>query len=109
MPDRRSVVGVYRFRTVVWKWKGDSAWHFATVPDDVSDEIEARTSHVSGGFGSVKVRVTIGATTWETSLFPDSKVQAYVLPVKAPVRKAERIATGDEADIELDVIHPGAA
>ena len=99
---------MYVFRAAVWKWKGDSAWHFATVPDEVSDEIEARTAHVAGGFGSVKVRVTIGSTTWETSLFPDSKAQAYVLPVKAPVRKAERIATDDEVEIRLEVVHPGA-
>lgn len=99
---------MYRFRTAVWKWKGDSAWHFATVPFDVSDEIEARTAHVRRGFGSVKVRARIGGTTWETSVFPDSKAEAYVLPVKAGVRKAEQIATGDEVDLELEVIEPDA-
>jgi hypothetical protein len=100
---------VYRFRTALWKWQGDSAWHFVTVPFDVSDEIEARTTHVKRGFGSVRVRATIGGTTWETSVFPDSKAEAYVLPVKAGVRKAERITPGDEADVELEVIEPGAA
>jgi hypothetical protein len=99
---------MYRFRASVWKWQGDSAWHFATVPFDVSDEIEARTAHVRRGFGSVKVRVRIGSTSWETSVFPDTKAEAYVLPVKAAVRKAERIATGDEVDLELEVIEPDA-
>ncbi len=47
----------YQFQTTLWKWKGDSAWHFATVPDDVSDEIEALTAHERRGFGSVRVRV----------------------------------------------------
>ena len=100
---------MYRFRTALWKWQGDAAWHFVTVPFDVSDEIEARTAHVKRGFGSVRVRATIGATTWETSVFPDSKAEAYVLPVKAGVRKAERIVPGDEADVELELIEPGAA
>jgi Domain of unknown function (DUF1905) len=99
---------MYRFRTAVWKWQGDSAWHFATVPFDVSDEIEARTAHVRHGFGSVKVRARIGSTTWTTSVFPDTKAEAYVLPVKAAVRKAEGIATGAEVDLELEVIEPHA-
>jgi hypothetical protein len=100
---------VYRFRAAVWRWQGDAAWHFATLPFDVSDEIEARTAHVRRGFGSVRVRATIGATTWETSVFPDTKAEAYLLPVKAAVRKAERIATGDEVAIALDVVEPDAA
>ena len=99
---------MYRFRAALWKWQGESAWHFLTVPFDVSDEIEARTAHVKRGFGSVRVRATIGSTTWETSVFPDTKAEAYVLPVKAGVRKAQQIAPGDEVDIELAVIEPRA-
>lgn len=99
---------MYSFRTPVWKWQGDSGWHFATLPFEVTDEIEARTAHVRRGFGSVRVQATIGSTTWETSVFPDTKSESYVLPVKAPVRKAERIATGDEVVIELLVIEPDA-
>lgn len=99
---------MYRFRATVWRWHGESAWHFATLPADVSDEIEARMEHVRRGFGSVRVRVVIGATTWETSVFPDAASEAYVLPVKAAVRRAERIVTGDEVDLGLEVIEPGA-
>jgi hypothetical protein len=99
---------VFRFRAAVWKWQGDSAWHFATLPHDVTDEIEARTAHVRRGFGSVRVQVTIGGTTWHTSVFPDTKSESYVLPVKALLRKVEQIATGDEVDIELEVVEPDA-
>lgn len=99
---------MYRFRARVSKWQGDSAWHFATLPFDIADEIEERTAHVRRGFGSVRVEVTIGDTTWQTSVFPDTKSESYVLPVKAPVRKAERIGTGDEATFELRVIEPDA-
>jgi hypothetical protein len=37
------------------------------------------------GFGSVRVRAQIGDTEQMTSVFPDSKRQVYVLPVKKPV------------------------
>ncbi len=95
---------MYRFRAAVWRWQGDSAWHFATLPFEVSDEIEGRTAHARRGFGSVRVRVTIGGTTWNTSIFPDKTSESYVLPVKAVVRKAEAIATGDDVDIALTVL-----
>lgn len=94
----------YRFRTEVWLHQGDAAWHFLTVPDDVSDDIEARTADVRRGFGSARVRVTVGSTTWATSVFPDSKRQAYILPVKKEVRRAEGIDAGDEIDVVLELV-----
>jgi hypothetical protein len=100
---------VYRFQAALWKWNGGgaSAWYFVTAPFDVSDDIEERTAHVRRGFGAVKVRVRIGATTWETSLFPSAQAEAYVLPVKAAVRRSESIADGDDITVELTVIEPG--
>lgn len=94
----------YRFGAEVWLHQGDAAWYFLTVPADVSDDIEARTSHLSRGFGSVRVRVGIGATTWSTSVFPDTKRGAYVLPVKKDVRRAEGIDDGSEVHVTLDLV-----
>ena len=54
------------------------------------------------GFGSVKVSVTLGASHWQTSLFPN-KDGSWFLPIKAPVRRAEGIAEGDEVAVELDL------
>ena len=55
-----------------------------------------------GGFGSLKVRATIGDTPFQTSLFP-SKELGWLLPVKASVRKAEAIAEGDAVSVTLEV------
>lgn len=94
----------YEFDAEIWLHQGDGAWHFLTVPGDVSDDIEARTSHLRRGFGSVRVRVRIGATTWSTSIFPDSKRGAYVLPVKKEVRRAEGIDDGTTVVVGLDLV-----
>jgi hypothetical protein len=93
----------YEFDSELWLWKGDAAWHFLTVPADVSDEIEERTRGQRRGFGSVKVRVRIGTTTWSTSVFPDTKRGAYVLPVKQEVRHAEGLAAGSTARVLLEL------
>ena len=96
---------MFRFDAELWLWTGDAAWHFVTVPADVSDEIEGRTGVVERrGFGSVRVRVTIGATSWTTSVFPDKQRGAYVLPVKKDVRAKEGIAAGDRATVVLELL-----
>ena len=96
---------MFRFDAELWRWKGDGAWHFVTVPAEVSDEIEGRTSALERrGFGSVRVRVTIGASTWATSVFPDKTQEAYVLPVKKDVRTREGVAEGDQVTVQLDLL-----
>ncbi|KHL12517.1 UNVERIFIED_CONTAM: hypothetical protein LK11_36495 [Mumia flava] len=87
----------------MWRTPGETGWYFATLPHDVSDDIDARTE-VRAGFGSVRVRVRVGATEWETSVFPDRRRGSYVLPVKKAVRKAEGIAEGARIRIALTVL-----
>lgn len=95
----------FHFEAELWLWKGDAAWHFITVPADVSDEIEGRTSALERrGFGSVRVRVTVGSTTWSTSVFPDKKQEAYILPVKKDVRTREGVVAGDRVAVQLDLL-----
>lgn len=95
----------FTFEAEVWLHEGDkAAWHFLSLPELVSDEIEAEHGDAAAGFGSIRVEVTIGSSTWRTSVFPDSKRQTYVLPVKAAVRKAEGLAEGTTADVELRVL-----
>ncbi len=71
------------------------------MPDDVSDDIEERHGSDAGGFGSIKVEVTVGATTWRTSLFPSKEARAYVLPVKKAVRTAEALVEDKPFEVSL--------
>jgi hypothetical protein len=93
----------YTFDSAIWLHSGGS-WHFVTLPHDQSDEIDERTMDTTRGFGSVRVQVTIGSSTWATSLFPDSKEQAYVLPIKKPVRTKEGIAVGDIVTVHIELV-----
>jgi len=54
---------------------------------------------VTYGWGMIPVRVQIGRTRWRTSLFP--KDGGYVVPLKAKVRRAERIDDGDVVTVRL--------
>ena len=94
----------YRFTAPLWMVDGPSGWHFVTLPEDVSDEIEEQTEPTGRGFGAVRVEVTVGSTTWQTSLFPDTKAGAYVLPMKKPVRTAEGLEAADPVAVALTVV-----
>ena len=94
---------MYEFEATVWRWREDGTWHFLTLPEDVTDDIDDRTPQ-KAGFGSVRVEATIGATTWRTSVFPEKATGAFVLPVKKPVRRAEDIDDGDQVEVSLTVL-----
>lgn len=91
-----------RFDAEVWVAQNGS-WHFATLPFELADEIDDRAPDARIGFGSVRVEVTIGTTTWSTSVFPDRSARSFILPVKAGVRRAEGILAGDRVSIALRV------
>ena len=97
MPDAL----VDEFTATVWRYDGQAAWYFLTLPVDLSEEIRARTERV--GFGSVRVDVRIGATSWSTSVFPDKESGSFVLPVKAAVRRAEDLDDGSPALVHVTV------
>jgi hypothetical protein len=92
-----------RFTAELWRWEAQEGWFFVTVPAQESARIRERP-RPPRGFGSVRVRATIGSTTWSTSVFPDSTRGAYVLPVKKAVRRAEDLQEGDDALVLLEVL-----
>lgn len=94
----------YHFSAELWEWDAKASWFFVTVPDDISDEIDEITSGATGGFGSVRVSVTVGETNWKTSLFPSKQAEAYVLPIKRPVRTAEGIEPGDRFELHIELV-----
>jgi hypothetical protein len=94
----------YTCTAKLWIWPGEkAAWHFITVPKKESQIIKSNVI-VARGFGSVKVEVTIGTTTWRTSIFPDSKSGTYLLPIKAAVRCAELLEVGDTCRVTIAVL-----
>lgn len=93
------------FDAELWSWDARrlDSWIFVSLPIEASDEIRDLTGGQTRGFGSVRVRVTIGASAWTTSIFPDSKRGAYVLPLKRAVRKAESLDEGDTTTVCVEL------
>ena len=99
--------------TPLWIWTTDKApasWHFLTLDGEVAEAIHALAlmRKLEGGrkrgWGSMKVRATIGDTSWDTSIFPAKEAGGWLLPVKAAVRKAEALVAGDQVTVQLDIL-----
>ena len=89
------------FSGEIWFWKGPEPWHFISVPEQECRELEALSPLVTYGWGMIPVSARIAGTGWTTSLFP--KDGRYLVPLKAWVRKAERLELGDLVTVRLTV------
>ncbi|APG61969.1 hypothetical protein LPB140_03035 [Sphingorhabdus lutea] len=89
----------------IWIWQAEKgSWHFVNIESDVAAEIKLAALMLHGkrrGFGSIKVTATINETSWQTSIFPSKKIDGWILPIKAAVRKAENLVEGDEITLSL--------
>ena len=101
--DPKTAPRDYKVRTKVVRYKGTS-WHLAYLPLKPAALIKARFGSTARGWGSIRVRITVGDTEWDTSLFPDKKSKTYLFAIKAAVRKAEDLSHGDPFTARLRII-----
>jgi hypothetical protein len=101
-PER--VVVVFDAELWLWDARRTDSWTFVGLPTDTSEEIRELAAGPRRGFGSLRVRVTVGGSTWTTSVFPDSARGTYVLPIKRAVRTAEALDVGDVATVTVELI-----
>ena len=91
----------FEFSGEIWYWRGPAPFHFVTVPDRESEEINDISGFVTYGWGMIPVKARIGRTDWKTALWP--KDGLYIVPIKDSVRKAEGLDLGDTVAIRLEV------
>jgi hypothetical protein len=99
-------VTAYDFTAELWVWdaRRTDRWTFVRLPTDIADEVLERGAGVARGFGSLRVRVSVGSSVWTTSIFPDDKAGTYVLPVKKAVREAQGVDAGDTVGVHLELL-----
>ena len=100
------VVVVFDAELWIWDARRVDSWTFVSLPAEASEEIRDLAGGRRRGFGSLRVRVTVGGSSWTTSIFPDS-ARGYVLPIKRDVRKAEGLDAGDIATGTVELIDFG--
>lgn len=94
-----------RVEAEIWLYRmgeGRGDWHFVTLTGDAAAELKLRSLEQRRGFRSVKVRVTVGETSWITSVFPQNGDSEFILPVKRAVRRAEDLVAGDKVALLVE-------
>lgn len=89
------------FTGEIWFWKGPAPWYFVSVPTKESAELKSILSLVTYGWGMIPVDATIGDTSFYTALWEKDGV--YILPLKAAVRKAEKLEEGATVTARLEI------
>lgn len=91
---------VLEFTSQLWRHPGEAGWYFVTLPAEVADDIDAMVGE-RAGFGSIPVEVTVGESTWKTSIFPAKETASFVLPVKKAIRRHENLEPDSPVTVRL--------
>ena len=81
----------YEFATKIWHYSGPRGWHFVSLPYELSKEIRDNLKSEEEGWGRLKATAIIGNSSWETAIWFDTKMKTYLLPLKAEIRKKEKL------------------
>jgi len=91
----------FSFDGEIFEWRGPAPFYYVAIPEDESGDIQEIANEVTYGWGCIPVNVTLGETRWYTALFP--KDGLYLVPVKAAIRKAEKVDDGDTVTLRVEV------
>ena len=85
----------YEFTSTPFRYQEEAAcsWNFISLPKELAKEIRGNYKHQEEGWGRLKVTAQIGNSEWKTSIWFDTKHDTYLLPLKAEIRKKEKIDT----------------
>lgn len=97
----------YSFTARIWRFSSENtSWYFVHVAPKINDEIKDLVKQKkirTKGFSFVPVQVTVGQSTWKTTLFP-SKKDPYLLSINKKNRFKEGLDEGDEIKVSFQLL-----
>jgi len=88
----------YEFTAKCWQHAGPGSWHFVSLPNELAKEIRNVLKSEEEGWGRLTATAKIGDSEWKTALWFDTKVNTYLLPLKAEIRKKENLEIGKDIE-----------
>lgn len=92
------------FEGTVRLWPTNEKFFLLGLPKDLSADIFEISDGLTNGWGSLKVEARIGTTVWRTSIFPDTKLGIFELPLKALVRQQNNLDVGSVTICEIELL-----
>jgi hypothetical protein len=91
----------YQFSAKPWKHPAPNGWYFVSLPVEMATEIRENLKWQEEGWGRLKATAKTGNSQWETAIWFDTKQKTYLLPLKADIRKKEKIEMNKEIKITV--------
>jgi len=91
----------YEFTAEIWQYTITGGWYFVSLPQQLSIEIRNHFKKEEEGWGRLKTTAKIGNSEWKTAIWFDTKLNTYLLPLKAEIRKAENLGVGKKVNIVI--------
>jgi hypothetical protein len=105
MPDVFENIGLmkYEFTAKPFLYQGDTVggWYFVSPPIELAKEIRGNHKWQEEGWGRMKATVKIGGIEWKTSIWFDTKHDTYLLPLKAEIRRKEKIEIDEDVEVVI--------
>jgi len=96
----------YEFSAKAYQYSSSEemcGWTFVSLPKELSKEIRGNFKCLEEGWGRMKITATLGSSEWQTSIWFDTKQDAYLLPLKAKIRRQEKVVLGEDVKITIMV------
>jgi hypothetical protein len=91
----------YEFSANIWQHSATGGWYFVSLPIELSNEIRGTLQWQEEGWGRLKAIAKIGNSEWNTAIWFDTKHSTYLLPIKAEIRRKEKIELNQMLEISI--------
>lgn len=92
----------YQFNSRVWQYAAPKGgWFFLSMPADITHEIRTHFKWQEEGWGRLKATARINHTEWATAIWFDTKQNTYLLPLKADIRKQEKLGANAKVSVTI--------
>lgn len=73
-----------------------------SLPLTLSKKIRDVHGTFEEGWGRLKVQAKIGKSEWDTAIWYDTQARGYLLPLRADIRKKQKVREGDRVAVLLE-------
>ena len=92
----------YEFGAVPYQYSSSQempGWTFVSLPKELAAEIRDNFKWREEGWGRMKITAKLGNSEWQTAIWFDTKQETYLLPLKASIKKQEKVKLGEAVKV----------
>lgn len=85
----------------MWKHDASGGWFFVSLPKEISKEIREHLKWQEEGWGRMKASANVNGLKWDTAIWFDKKLDTYLLPIKADIRRKASLNSDDKISVSI--------